>query len=95
LDIGKNKAFHWTIRYVPLCYFTDYLNQISEIQEAKIFQTQHLAPDFINLDVETSRRQIARTKTKRCQNCRLFEQCEGIWKEYLKHYDDRELNPII
>lgn len=94
LDLGKDKG-HWTIRYVPLCYFVDYLEQISELQESATFHTQHLAPDFINLDVEQSRKQIARTKTKRCQECRLYGQCEGIWKEYLKYYGDEELNPII
>lgn len=96
LELGrKNKIDHWAIRYVPLCYFTDYLDQISELQEATLFHTQHLAPDFINLDVEDSRKQIARTKTKRCQGCRLYDQCEGIWKDYLKHYGDKELRPVF
>lgn len=71
LDLGKNKAFHWAIRYVPLCYFTKYLGQISELQESITFHTQHLAPDYINLDVESARRKIARTKTKRCNGCKL------------------------
>jgi len=95
LDLGQNKSFHWDIRYVPLCYFTDYLNRISELHESNIFHTQHLAPDFINLDVENSRRQIALTKTKRCEGCKLYDKCEGIWKEYLKYYGDKELKPII
>jgi len=97
LDIGKkNKIDHWSIRYVPLCYFTGYLDQISELQESDIFfTTQHLAPDFVNLDVAGSRKQIARSKPKKCGDCRLYGQCEGIWKEYLKYYSDKELNPII
>jgi MoaA/NifB/PqqE/SkfB family radical SAM enzyme len=96
LDLGKNKSIHWAIRYVPLCYFTDYLRQISELYELEIFQqTQHLAPDFVNLDVEDSRKKIGRTKTKRCEGCKLYDKCEGIWKEYLKYYGDKELQPII
>jgi MoaA/NifB/PqqE/SkfB family radical SAM enzyme len=94
LDLGKDKVSHWTIRYVPLCHFTGYENQISELQESVIFHTQHLAPDYINLDVEKSRQKIARTKTKKCKGCKLFNQCEGIWMDYLKHYGDRELKPI-
>ncbi|HRY52545.1 MAG TPA: radical SAM protein [Candidatus Portnoybacteria bacterium] len=95
LAIGqKGKAPHWHIRYVPLCYFVDYLDQISELQEVKKFRTEHLAPDFINLDVESSRPQVGRAKPERCLKCRLSLQCEGIWKNYLKHYGDQELKPI-
>jgi len=95
LDIGKkNKIPHWAIRYVPLCYFQDYLDQVSELQEVKTFQTEHLAPDFENFNVEESRKKIGRTKPDKCKKCRLFNQCEGIWKEYIKHYGDKELKPI-
>ncbi len=95
LDIGrKNNVPHWHVRYVPLCYFQSYLNQISELQEVKIFKTEHLAPDFENFNVEESRQEFGRTKPKKCQKCKLFNQCEGIWKEYLKHYGDKELKPV-
>ncbi len=95
LDIGKkHKISHWAIRYVPLCYFTDYLDQVSELQEVEIFHTEHLAPDFENRDVEGSRKVVGRAKTKRCQGCRLYDKCEGIWKDYLKNYGDKELKPM-
>ena len=95
LDIGKkNDAAHWHVRYVPLCYFTDYLDQISEIQEVETFKTEHVAPDFYNPDAEKGRRCIGRAKTKRCEGCLLYNKCEGIWREYLKHYGDKELNKI-
>ena len=95
LDIGKkNKASHWHIRYVPLCYFQDYLNQVSELQEVKTFQTEHVAPDFYNPDAEKGRATIGRAKTERCRGCKLYNICEGIWKEYLKHYGDKELKPV-
>lgn len=96
LDMAKEYHIsHWAIRYVPLCYFQDYLNQISELQEIATFHTEHLAPDFENRDVEGSRRVVGRAKTKRCQGCLLYHKCEGIWKEYLKHYGDKELNKIV
>lgn len=95
LDIGKEiEAEHWHIRYVPLCYFEDYLEQISELREVSQFQTEHLAPDFVNFDVERSRPIAGRSKTKKCRQCRLFRQCEGIWKTYYEHYGDKELRPI-
>ncbi|PIU75150.1 MAG: hypothetical protein COS76_02280, partial [Candidatus Portnoybacteria bacterium CG06_land_8_20_14_3_00_39_12] len=84
----------WDIRYVPLCYFQNYLNQISELQEVRIFQTEHIAPDFYDPDVEKNRAEVGRAKTKRCQGCKLYQKCEGIWKEYLKHYGDKELKKV-
>ncbi|MEF3280833.1 MAG: radical SAM protein [Elusimicrobiota bacterium] len=95
LDIGNNAGFfQWKLRYVPLCYFRDYIEQISEINEARLFFTKHWAPDFINEDVVESRKKIARTKTKRCIGCALYSLCEGIWKEYIKHYGDKELMKV-
>lgn len=94
LDLGKkNKISHWAIRYVPYCYFDQYEDQISEFNE--IFQTKHLAPDFVNMDVENSRKNIARIKTEKCKDCKAFNKCEGIWKEYIKYYGDSELKPIV
>jgi len=86
---------HWTIRYVPLCYFQDYLSQVSELDEVKHFQTEHIAPDYHNYDVEGSRAVVGREKPKKCENCKLYNKCEGIWKEYLKHYGGKELKPVI
>lgn len=96
LDIGKNNSIpHWHIRYMPLCYFENYLEQISELDEVKKFQTEHIAPDFENRDVENSRAQIGRVKGDQCDKCKLNKQCEGIWKEYARHYGTDELKPIL
>ena len=95
LDIGKkNNAAHWHIRYVPLCYFVNYLDQVSELQEVETFKTEHIAPDFYNPNAEKGRKCIGRAKTKQCKGCLLYNKCEGIWKEYLKHYGDKELHPV-
>lgn len=92
LDIGKEKKCgHWHIRYVPLCYFQDYLDQVSELDEVKKFNSEHLAPDFENFNVEDSRKEIGRMKTERCRGCKLFDKCEGIWREYVRNYGDKEL----
>ena len=95
LDVGRAAGVRdWTARYVPLCHFTDYLDQISEIREVTTFRTRHWAPDFKNEDVGASRGAHGRLKTERCTGCSLFDSCEGIWKEYLKRYDDSELIPV-
>ena len=95
LDIGKNnRALHWHVRYVPICHFLGYENQISEIYEREAFHTEHLAPDFKNLDVENSRKQIGRIKPEKCEQCGKHHICEGIWVEYYKHFGDKELKPL-
>jgi hypothetical protein len=82
------------VRYVPLCHFTDYLDQISEIREVELFRTRHWAPDFKNEDVGPSRQAAGRRKTERCRGCALYDRCEGLWVEYLKRYGDEELAAV-
>ena len=95
LDIGKqNSVLHWDIRYFPVCYAEDYIGQLSELKEVRNFQTEHIAPDFVNPDVENARKRIGRQKPGKCRGCKYFEICEGIWKEYIKHYGDAELRPV-
>ncbi len=94
LDVGRAWGTRdWCVRYVPLCHFDGYLDQISEIREVKIFHTRHWAPDFTNDDVGASRKVAARVKTARCEGCSLYDQCEGVWKEYERRYGDSELTP--
>lgn len=95
LELGRAGGTHdWTVRYVPLCYFPEYLDQVSEVREVELFHTRHWAPDFQNQDVGASRPNVSRAKTARCEGCALYSKCEGIWKEYVKRYGDEELTPL-
>jgi MoaA/NifB/PqqE/SkfB family radical SAM enzyme len=95
LDVGRAGGTRdWTVRYVPLCHFDGYLDQVSELREVELFRTRHWAPDFINEDVGASRAVAGRLKTERCTGCSLYDRCEGLWKEYIKRRGDSELNPV-
>jgi len=95
LDLGrKNGADGWAVRYVPLCFFKGYLDKISELNEIRIFHTEHIAPDFTNYDVSGSRRDVGRVKAAACRKCALGDLCEGIWKTYAEKYGTSELKPI-
>jgi len=95
LALGRSAGMdQWKARYVPLCHFRDCLGQISEINERKIFLTEHWAPDFINKDAIGSRAAVGRRKTERCRGCRLAAECEGVWVEYLERYGDEELKAV-
>lgn len=96
LEFGrKQRVKYWRARYVPLCYFEGFENQISETNERRRFHTEHIAPDFTNFDVENSRKEIARIKPDKCLPCKKYNSCEGIWTEYYRHYGDKELMPVI
>jgi len=86
LSFGKGHGIeHWHIRYYPLCFIEEkYHDMVSEINEKKIFNTSHLAPDFINMDVSTSRKNMGRSYINRCNKCKYKGICEGYWNEYIK-----------
>lgn len=95
MDVGRAWGTRdWCVRYVPLCHFEGYLDQISEIREVELFRTRHWAPDFKNDDVGPSRVVAGRMKTKACDGCSLYDRCEGLWKEYIRNYGDTELIPV-
>ena len=96
LDIGDSAGFtQWKARYVPLCHFKEHLSHISEINEKKLYHSEHWAQDFHNEDSVANRAEISRTKTQKCSGCTLYADCEGIWREYIKHYGDGELMPVF
>ena len=95
LDLGRKAGTRdWTVRYVPLCHFQGYEDQVSELRERAQYHTQHWAPEFANTDVGATRPLVTRIKTERCDGCAKFDSCEGIWKEYVKRRGDGELKPI-
>lgn len=97
LDWWNDNWMIYRVRYVPLCYFEDYLdNNISEIKELDIYtNVTHSAPDFQNNDVVEWRKNTWRVKTKKCEWCKLFYKCEWIWRTYYEKLWDEELKPII
>lgn len=96
LDWGNKNWMTYRVRYVPLCYFEDYLdNNISELKEVEIYtNVTHSAPDFYNSDVVEGRKQTGRIKPDKCKTCKLYDKCEWIWTKYYEKLWDEELIPI-
>ncbi len=95
VDINNHYA-NWDIRYVPLCYFLDHLDQVSELREVKMFKTEQLGRDSVRsgYDYQEKRKNVSRIKPDKCKECILFDYCEGLWKEYYRRYGDGELKPV-
>ncbi|MFW6025212.1 MAG: radical SAM protein [Candidatus Woesearchaeota archaeon] len=93
----KNNRNNWDIRYVPLCYFKDYLDQVSELREIKTFKTEQLGRDSnqTGYDYEEKRKNFTRIKPEKCEGCALYDYCEGIWKTYYNKFGDEELKPVL
>lgn len=92
----KNDDNNWDVRYVPLCYFTDYLDQVSEIKEANLFEVEHLgkSEDRRDYNYVERRKKVARMRPDKCKECILYDFCEGLWKNYYEHFGGEELRPI-
>jgi MoaA/NifB/PqqE/SkfB family radical SAM enzyme len=96
LDLGRAAGTRdWTVRYVPLCHFLGYEDQVSELRERAQYRTRHWAPEFTNPDVGGTRPLVSRLKTERCRGCLAFDRCEGLWTEYVRRRGDAELRPIL
>ena len=96
VDVEKDQKANWDVRYVPLCYFEDYMNQVSEIAEVATFKTQQIGRDekSSGYDYVEKRKEFARIKPDKCKKCALYDYCEGLWKEYYKKFGGEELKPI-
>ena len=95
VDVNKT-GVNWDVRYVPLCYFIDYLDQVSEIREDLTFETtEHLTDDERRTyTYSENRKKVARVKTDKCKRCLVNNICEGVWKNYYNHFGDQDLKPI-
>jgi MoaA/NifB/PqqE/SkfB family radical SAM enzyme len=86
LKFGKaRRILHWHIRYYPFCFVDErYHDMVSENIEAESFHTEHLAPDFVDLNVTENRKTVGRMKIGKCMRCSYGDQCEGYWRDYVE-----------
>jgi len=75
---------------IPPCSLPGYENKIAELNP---FNTKVGAPDITIESVDYNRIK-AKTKFKSCLKCIYFENCEGIWNDYLKFFGDEEFRPV-
>jgi len=92
-DFGRKNHLNWSARHLPLCFFHDYLSQISELRDKRMvisrIDTDSRTFDFVG------QQKNERIKTKKCKGCKLYNICDGFFKEYFKHYGDEELKPVF
>lgn len=94
LDLGRQKGASWPVLNFPSCYLANYLEYARELSEPESFQAKHSVRGSASLASEKAQRTKARVKPAKCRKCYFLNRCEGIWKEYIKHYGDSEFNPV-
>ncbi len=91
LELGKKLNQNVKTLDIPACILGNYSKQMHENEITKErFIITH-AFDEIIYGKNYGREKI---KSEFCKQCKLFKNCEGVWKEYAKIFGFDELNPI-
>jgi len=85
LELDKALLFN-----IPPCCLPDYKKSMVEFSP---FNTKVGAPSSTVESVDFDRVKTKK-KIKKCQQCKYFENCEGIWLDYLKFFGTKEFQPI-
>ncbi len=97
LKIGEENGVKVTYEAIPFCFLKGYENSASELHyliqylQGKTTLLKQIGDP--EMDWQKDRIRI-KSKAKQCSNCKFFNICEGIWREYIELYGGEELNPI-
>jgi coproporphyrinogen III oxidase-like Fe-S oxidoreductase/wyosine [tRNA(Phe)-imidazoG37] synthetase (radical SAM superfamily) len=76
---GKIGYFNLFIENIPPCIAKDYKEYISDFTKPEENKVYYNA---------------AKKKPKKCKKCSFYTRCDGVWKEYLSQFGDKELMPF-
>jgi cyclic pyranopterin phosphate synthase len=85
LELDKGIVFN-----VPPCCLPGHEEKMVEFSP---FNTKVGAPDITVESVDYDRLR-EKVKFERCQQCKYFGNCEGVWRNYVKLFGDKEFQPI-
>lgn len=92
LDIAIKNKYPLNVEAIPLCYMRGYENHVVELHMAEKRFMANLGS--LDRDYNASRKNFLKAKPLKCSNCKYFDMCEGVHKEYLKLFGDEELKPV-
>ena len=92
LKIGIDKNIKVTSEAIPFCLIQGYEDYIAEkiIPNIEVRGEQHQNMD----DFSDQRKNTEKTKFKQSNECEYNKICEGVWKEYVEKYGDKEFVPV-
>jgi len=92
LDMGIKSGKRVVTEAIPYCFMQGYENCVGEktIPQTIVEDATRTIEDFGKY-----RKNHAKIKTLKCDNCFYFNICEGPWKEYPELYGWGEFKPVI
>lgn len=94
IETGRRRGIdHFDFRYFPLCYVSK--ENLSEFKSIKKIKEHHIGPEFRDMNVEEGRKAIGRIKEEKCKKCKLYDECEGIFREYAERRGFEEFKPVM
>jgi MoaA/NifB/PqqE/SkfB family radical SAM enzyme len=80
------------INSVPHCFIEGYTKYIPPTFK---MEKSIIGVEFRIDDVDKSRIEKAKVKSKECLKCKYNNQCEGVWQNYAERYGLGELKPVV
>jgi MoaA/NifB/PqqE/SkfB family radical SAM enzyme len=93
LDVAIRNNVACSAEAIPLCHMKGYEKYTTEL--LMLPERTVVGPDSrFDSDLNKSRREKSKVKSKKCKSCTYHTICEGIWGSYADHYGVGELRPV-
>ncbi|MBM4386191.1 MAG: radical SAM protein [Deltaproteobacteria bacterium] len=79
---------------IPACFLGKYEGYMSERIYAEFFDTEVRQLDSEKRDWSRDRVVENKVKFNKCVECRYYNECEGVWKEYPQYFGEDEFVPV-
>jgi len=95
--VSKESGVKVTFEAIPFCLLRGYEDCVSETTfleeflEGETTELRQVGDPVMNWQKE---RLSIKAKAPQCKDCKYFFVCEGVWREYIELYGDREFEPI-
>jgi len=97
IDLANSFGIEVTCYDIPFCFLNGYEKHVSEINTyIKPYLKQEF-PERISDRRENIIKELVlgrRKKSQKCNDCRFYKVCLGVWQEYLELYGDKEFKPV-
>ncbi len=94
---GNENGIKVTYEAIPFCFLQGYENTVSELHylkqylEGKTSLLRQIGDPEMDWQKD---RILIKSKAKQCKDCRYFNICEGVWREYIELYGSSEFKPV-
>jgi len=95
--LGKENGIKVTYEAIPFCFLEGFEDTVSELHYLKMYieEKTSLLRQVGDPEMDWQKERILiKSKAKQCKDCKFFNICEGVWKEYIELYGSEEFKPV-